>query len=83
MRGFVLGFPGCKVQSVLCFLKGRISSVPQSSLFADTAMSRQDNFFLFLVKTCSMFWRDVYFYVDFKIALDFPYYCSIMVVLFL
>ncbi len=57
---------------MFCFLKGRSSSFLRSSLSADTAMSRQDNFFFFLVKTCSMFWRDVYFYVDFKIALDFP-----------
>jgi hypothetical protein len=28
-----LGFPGCEVQSVLCFLKGRTSSFLQSSLF--------------------------------------------------
>ncbi len=33
MRGFFLGFPGCKVQSALCFLKGRSSSFLQSSLF--------------------------------------------------
>jgi hypothetical protein len=28
-----LGFPGCEIQSVLCFLKGRTSSFLQSSLF--------------------------------------------------
>ncbi len=28
-----MGFPGCKVQSVLCFLKGKTSSFLQSSLF--------------------------------------------------
>ncbi len=47
-----MGFPGCRVQSALCFLKGRTSSF--SSIFAvclDTAMSRQDNFFL--VRVCS------------------------------
>ena len=33
MRGFFLGFPGCEVQSVLRFLKGRTSSFLQSSLF--------------------------------------------------
>ncbi len=32
-EGFFSGFPGCRVQSVLCFLKGRTSSFLQSSLF--------------------------------------------------
>jgi len=58
-----LGFPGREVQSVLSFLKGKTSSFsPIFAVCVDTAMSRQDNFFL-LVKVCSISWLYVYFFV--------------------
>ena len=63
MRGFFLGFPGSEVQSVLGFLKGKTSIFsPIFAVCVDTAMSRQDNFFL-LVKVCSISWLYVYFFV--------------------
>jgi hypothetical protein len=63
VRGFFLGFPDREVQSVLSFLKGKTSSFsPIFAVCVDTAMSRQDNFFL-LVKVCSISWLYVYFFV--------------------
>jgi hypothetical protein len=64
----VVGFSQC-----FAFSKEGLQIFLQSSLFVlILPCLGKIIFFLFLVKTCSMFWRDVYFYVDFKIALDFP-----------
>ncbi len=50
-EGFFLGFPGCRVQSVLFFLKGRTSSFLPSSLFVLIQPCLGKIFFL-LVRVC-------------------------------
>ncbi len=71
-----MGFPGCEVQSVLCFLKGRTSN---SSIFAvclDTAMSRRDNFFF--VRVCSSLDEIYALMLILSEPWIFSYLCSIM-----
>ncbi len=78
MRGFFLGFPGCEVQSVLYFLKGRTSSFPQSSLFVLIRPCLGKITFPSFVKVCSISWWDVYS----SVGIGFFFNCCSIMVLF-
>jgi hypothetical protein len=78
-----LGFPGREVQSVFGFLKGKIQIFsPIFAVCVDTAMSRQDNFFFFLVKVCSILGYSVLFCWYEVITEFFFYTCSYCVFLY-
>ena len=78
-----MGFPGCEVQSVLRFLKGRTSSFLQSSLFVlirpclgkITFLPSCKSLFYILAICVLLCWYEV--------SIEFFYYsCSVMVVFF-
>ena len=75
-----MGFPGCEVQSVFCFLKGRTSSFLQSSLFVlirpclgkITFPSSFKSLFYILAICVLLCW--------FEVSIEFFFYsCSVMV----
>ena len=75
-----MGFPGCKVQLALCFLKERSSIFLQSSLFFWYSNVEARKHFL-SYKSLYIPWRYVFSYVGMKwITICLFYSCCVMVI---
>ncbi len=83
MRGFFLDFPGCRVQSVLCFLKERTSSFLQSSLSVLIQPCLGKIILFLLVRVCSSLDEIYALMLILSEPWIFFYFCSIMSFFFL
>jgi hypothetical protein len=78
-----LGFPGCEVQSVLCFLKGRTSSFLQSSLFVLIRPCLGKITFLLSCKSLFYILTICVFLCWYEVSIGFFFYsCNVMVFFF-